>query len=113
MGRESWTGSQMGKKREWVEIIVWDAVRSRTILETERDKVADMVVQLEINDSGWKPVARYNFAHVRPHRDLVIKGKTEKTWLEGNLDEIFTFARVDIRSHWEKYLEECGYVKID
>jgi hypothetical protein len=103
----------MGKKKEWIEILAWDAVRCRTIMETDKGMVVDMVVQLEINDSGWKPIARYNFAHGRPHRDLIVRGKTIKTWLEGSLGDIFTYARVDIRSHWKQYLEECGYVKIE
>ena len=71
------------------------------------------MVQLEVNEGGWKPAVRYNFAHGKPHRDLIPKkGKKQKTWLEGrNLNEILTFAEVDIKSHWKKYLEECGYLE--
>jgi len=103
----------MAKTKEWVEIYVWDKVRGRIRMEIEKGKVVDILVQLEVNDEGWRPAIRYNFAHGTPHRDVIKKnGKKEKVWLEGReLDEILTYAEIDIRSNWKKYLKECGYIE--
>jgi hypothetical protein len=105
----------MAKKKEWTEVYVWDKVRTRIRIETEQGKIIDILVQLEINDEGWKTVIRYNFAHGKPHRDLIPKkGKKEKTWLEGRtLEEILTYAEIDMRSNWKKYLKECGYLEVE
>lgn len=105
----------MTKKKEWTEIYVWGKVRCRVRIETERGKVVNILVQLEINDEGWKPAIRYNFAHGKPHRDLIRRdGKKEKTWLEGRtLEEILTYAEIDIKSNWKRYLKECGYIETE
>ena len=105
----------MPKVKEWVEIYVWDKVRCRLKMETDLGEVIDILVQLEVNEDGWKPVIRYNYAHGKPHRDLLMKsGKKRKVWLEGRtLAEIFTYAEVDIRSNWKRYLKECGYLEIE
>ena len=107
-------GPMTGKK-EWVEVYVWDKVRCRVRVETEKGKVKDMLVQLEVNDVGWKPAIRYNFAHGRPHMDIIPKkGKKRKIWLEGReLEDILTFAEIDLRSNWRRYLKECGYIEND
>jgi len=101
----------MSRRREWAETYVWDKVRVRTIVETEKGKVTDMLVQLEINEDGWQSVVRYNFAHGTPHMDRINKdGRKEKIWLHGrSLDEILTYAGIDVGSNWRKYLKECGY----
>ena len=73
------------------------------------------VVQLEVDDKGWKPVVRYNYAHGKPHRDLIHrKGKKEKLWLDMNLKEVLNYGKKDITKNWKKYIKECGYdVEID
>jgi hypothetical protein len=105
----------MGRKREWTEIFVWDRVRLRIRVETERGAVIDMMVQLELNDEGWQPVIRYNFAHGKPHMDRMHKdGRKEKIWLEAkNLGDILSYAEVDVRSNWRKHLKECGYYETE
>ncbi|MFA5771966.1 MAG: hypothetical protein WC974_04465 [Thermoplasmata archaeon] len=105
----------MSKKKEWIEVYVWEKVRTRVMIELDKGAVVNLLVQLEINDGGWKAAVRYNFAHGKPHRDKMTRGgKKEKAWLEGrSLEEIFTYAEIDIRSHWKKYLKECGYIEDD
>lgn len=84
-------------------------------VETDKGNVTDMLVQLEMNEDGWHPVIRYNFAHGAPHMDRIHKdGRKEKVWLEGrSLDDILTYAEIDVRSHWRRHLRECGYYETE
>ncbi|MDI6708913.1 MAG: hypothetical protein QME47_07520 [Candidatus Thermoplasmatota archaeon] len=102
-------------RKEWLEWYVWNKIRMRVIIERERNKITDFVVQLEINDNGWKEAVRYNFAHGKPHRDLIHKdGKKEKVWLgDKELAEILTYAEIDIKTNWKRYLKECGWLEIE
>ncbi|MDI6887327.1 MAG: hypothetical protein QMC98_01635 [Candidatus Thermoplasmatota archaeon] len=102
-------------RKEWLEWYVWNKIRMRVIIERERNKIIDFVVQLEINDNGWKEAVRYNFAHGKPHRDLIHKdGKKEKVWLgDKELTEILTYAEIDIKTNWKRYLKECGWLEIE
>ena len=105
----------MVKRKEWIEIYVWEKVRCRVKIEIEKGEVVDMMVQLEVKETKWKPAIRYNFAHGKPHMDIMPKkGKKKKIWLEGrDLNEILTYAEIDIRSNWKRYLRECGYIETD
>ncbi len=103
----------MVRRKEWTEIYVWDKVRCRIKVETDKGQVVDMMVQLEVKEKKWKPAIRYNFAHGKPHMDIIPKtGKKKKIWLEGrDLNEILTYAEIDMRSNWKRYLKECGYLE--
>ena len=102
-------------KKEWLEWYVWNKIRTRIIIEREKGKITDIVVQLEINENGWHPVIRYNFAHGRPHRDIIYRdGKKEKTWLDyRSLEDLLTHAENDLKTNWKRYMKECGYLEIE
>lgn len=84
-------------------------------VETEKGAVSDMMVQVEVNDKGWHPAIRYNYAHGKPHLDRNYKdGRKEKIWLEHrNLDEALSYAYENVRSNWRRLLWEVGYHEID
>ena len=102
-------------KREWIEWYVWDRVRVRVLIEREKSEIINFAIQLELNESGWNEVVRYNFAHGTPHRDLIHKNKKkEKLWLyDKTLREVFDYAKKDIMTNWKKYIKECGYNETD
>jgi hypothetical protein len=114
-GSLAYTVCPMPIEKEWVEVYIWDKVRCRIKVTTEKGEVADLLVQLEVNEAGWKAAVRYNFAHGKPHMDLLPKeGKKRKIWLEGRgLAEILTYAEIDIKSNWRRYLRECGYLEAE
>jgi hypothetical protein len=45
----------MSQKSEWMQIVVWEKVQLRMRVELEKGVMTDMMVQLEINDEGWRP----------------------------------------------------------
>ena len=102
-------------RKEWLEWYVWDKVRARIIVEQERGKILDLVVQLEVNDDGWKAVVRYDLAHGKPHKDLIHKdGQREKIWFaETDLKKLLTSAELDMRKNWKTHLRECGYLEFE
>ena len=102
-------------KKEWFEWYVWDKVRVRIRIEKVKGKIIDILIQLEIFDKKWHEVIRYNYAHGKPHRDIIYKnGKKEKVWLgDKTLDEILTYAELDLKTNWKLYLKECGYIETD
>ncbi len=105
----------MVTKREWIEWYIWDKIRVRVRMEKDGAEIIDFTIQLEVNDAGWNPVVRYNYAHGTPHRDLIHKNrKKEKLWMHGKmLNEVFNYAKEDIIKNWRKYLKECGYDEIE
>ncbi len=88
---------------------------SKGPMERNNAEIIDLTVQLELNEDGWKPIVRYNYAHGIPHRDLIKKdGKKEKLWLHGKtLKEVVNYAKKDIMNNWREYLKECGYDEIE
>jgi hypothetical protein len=105
----------MGQKTEWMQIVVWEKVQLRLRVELEKGSMTDMMVQLEINDGGWRPAIRYNYAHGKPHLDKMFKdGRKEKIWMEHKtLKEAMTLGYENVKSNWRKLLWECGYHEID
>lgn len=87
----------------------------RIKIDVDKGRLMDFVVQLEVDENGWKPVVRYNYAHGRPHRDMIHRnGRKEKLWLDMNLKEVLNYGKKDITKNWKKYIKECDYdVEID
>jgi len=86
-------------------------VRLRRRHETEKGKVKEFLVQLEVKVRGtWKPVIRYDCAHGFAHADVFdIHGRSEKVRLPSHLadfNEALTYAELDVKENWKKYIEK-------
>jgi hypothetical protein len=79
--------------------------RKRHFHKTEKGKVVDFVVQLEVKVGGvWQPVIRYDCAHDFSHIDRYnIHGKQENEALQLPYAESLTLADDDIDLNWETY----------
>jgi hypothetical protein len=80
--------------------------RKRHYHKTERGRVVNFVVQLEVEVEGgeWKPVVRYDCSHKFIHRDAYnLKGRQRKEELGLTYEEALTFADEDIDENWERY----------
>jgi hypothetical protein len=87
------------------EILLGENARKRHYHSTERGKIIDFMVQLEVNVKGeWKPVIRYDRAHGYAHCDRYnLKGKKEKEEIYLPYEEVLTLADEDIDDNWEIY----------
>ena len=81
--------------------------RKRHSHKTDKGKVVDFVVQLEVRvDGTWMPVVRYDCAHDFAHVDRYnISGETLKEDLYLSYDECLTLADEDINFNWELYAD--------
>ena len=81
--------------------------RKRHFHKTEKGRVIDFVVQLEVSVGGiWKPIIRYDCAHDFAHADRYnISGEVVKEELHLSYAESLTLADEDINSNWEYYTE--------
>lgn len=81
--------------------------RKRHSHKTDKGKVVDFVVQLEVKvGNSWKPVIRYDCAHDFAHVDRYnISGETLKEDLHLSYDECLTLADEDINFNWESYAD--------
>ena len=79
--------------------------RKRHFHKTERSKVINFAVQLEVKIDGvWRPVIRYDCAHDFSLIDRYnIHGKQEKEALQLSYAESLTLADDDIDLNWETY----------
>jgi hypothetical protein len=79
--------------------------RKRHFHRTERGKVINFAVQLEVKVDGvWQPVIRYDCAHDFSHIDRYnIHGEQEKEALQLSYAESLTLADDDIDLNWETY----------
>ena len=79
--------------------------RKRHFHKTEKGKVVDFVVQLEVQVSGvWQPVIRYDCTHDFSHIDRYnIHGEQEKEALQLSYAESLTIAHDDIDLNREPY----------
>jgi len=98
----------MARERNFV--IYLDAagvVRQRTRFVTEKKRVVEFVVQLEVLHQGrWKPVIRYDGAHRFAHRDRYnLRGEQRKEALPLDFRDALTYAIADIRARWPEYVE--------
>jgi len=81
--------------------------RKRHTHKTDKGKVVDFIVQLEVKVGGiWKPVIRYDCAHDFAHVDRYnISGETLKEELHLSYAEGLTLADEDINLNWDSYKE--------
>ncbi len=83
--------------------------RLRFKIRTQKGKVVELLVQLELNTNGdWKPVVRYDNAHGIAHRDVLDpKGvlREKKSLKLGTLGEVIEFAEQDLLDRAEWYIE--------
>ena len=79
--------------------------RKRHFHKTERGKVINFVVQLEVTvDGAWQPVIRYDCAHDFSHIDRYnMHGEQAKEALQLLYAESLTLADDDIDLNWETY----------
>ena len=79
----------------------------RTSIDTEGKTVLAFVAQYETAYKGdVTPVARYDTAHGRAHRDEFDRyGATRKVWLPEHLSfaEALQEADRDLRENWQRY----------
>ena len=78
--------------------------RKRHYHKTNRGRVTNFVVQLEVEVGGeWKPVVRYDCTHSFVHRDCYnLSGAQRKEKLDLSYEEALTFADEDIDENWER-----------
>lgn len=79
--------------------------KKRHYHKTERGKVVDFMVQLEVAVKGeWKEVIRYDCTHSFVHIDRYnLEEKRKKEDLELSYEDALTLADTDINDNWEKY----------
>ena len=88
--------------------ILGEDARKRHYHKTEKSKVIDFVVQLEVKiGNEWKPVIRYDCSHDFSHIDRYnLRGEQEKEELHLSYAESLTLADEDINMNWESYKEK-------
>jgi len=79
--------------------------RKRHIHETEKGRVTNFTVQLEVLvERHWKVVVRYDFAHGIAHIDQYLPdGSKVKNELYLKISEALTLADEDIKENWKAY----------
>lgn len=88
--------------------VLGEDARKRHYHKTEKSKVIDFVVQLEVKiGNEWKPVIRYDCSHDFSHIDRYnLRGEQEKEELHLSYAESLTLADEDINMNWESYKEK-------
>lgn len=83
-------------------------VRKRHYHRTEKGKVINFVVQLEVKiEEKWKPVIRYDCSHNFAHIDRYnINGEKIKEDIYLTYEDSLTLADEDININWEFYKEK-------
>ena len=86
---------------------VWIDARIRHYHRTERGKVVQFLIQLEVEvQDSWKEVLRYDTAHGYAHVDRFnVKGKKKKERLGLSYNEALTRAERDMKQNWLIYRE--------
>ncbi len=79
--------------------------RKRYYHRTDKGKVVDFVVQLEVKVEGeWKAVIRYDCAHDFAHVDRYnMSGEKSKEAIHLSYAESLTLADEDINTNWALY----------
>jgi hypothetical protein len=79
--------------------------RKRHYHKTDRGRVVNFVVQLEVEvEAEWRPVVRYDCSHKFTHRDAYnLSGRQRKEELDLSYEQALTFADEDIDDNWEEY----------
>jgi len=86
---------------------VWIDTRIRHYHRTERGRVVEFMIQLELEvENEWRPVIRYDTAHGFVHVDrFTRRGKRTKERLSLTRGEALTRAERDIKQNWAVYRE--------
>ncbi|MBI5197119.1 MAG: hypothetical protein HZA19_00765 [Nitrospirae bacterium] len=84
-----------------------EGARKRHYHKTEKGRVIDFIVQLEVKVEGqWKPVIRYDCSHDFAHIDRYnIQGEKVKEEIHLPYEETLTLADEDINFNWEFHKE--------
>ncbi len=84
---------------------VWIDTRIRHYHRTERGRVVQFLVQLEVEvREDWREVLRYDTAHGCAHIDRFnIGGKKKKERLGLSYNEALTRAERDVKQNWSVY----------
>ena len=79
--------------------------RKRHYHKTERGRVVNFVVQLEVETEGeWKPVVRHDCSHKFVHKDSCdLRGKQRKEEIDLSYEEALAFADEDLDENLERY----------
>lgn len=91
-------------EREYI-ISYREDVRKRHYHVTEKGKILEFMVQLEVKvQDKWKEVVRYDCAHGYAHRDSYnLNGKSKKEEMRLSFNDALTSADDDIDDNWEVY----------
>ncbi len=86
-------------------------IRIRFMIDTEKGVVKDFLVQLEIYQDAWSACIRYNYAHGKPHKDILYSdGRKKKVWIDvDNLSALIDAAQRDLSENFYQYIRETGY----
>lgn len=82
------------------------------MVETEKGVVKNFLVQLEaLHERAWRVCIRYNYAHGRPHIDLLYAdSRKRKKWLRDvDLGGLIDRAQKDLSENFDTYLGQMGY----
>ena len=82
-----------------------EGARKRHYHESDKGRLADFVVQLEVVvDDRWNPVVRYDSAHGFSHVDRYYRdGRKTKKALHLEFDDALVLADEDIKDNWKRY----------
>lgn len=88
-------------------IILGEGVRKRHRHLTERGKIIEFMVQLELfHKEIWKTILRFDTAHGFVHVDLYnLNGEQKKKPLDLTFEEALIYADSEINENWENYVE--------
>jgi len=81
------------------------------MIDVEKGVVKDFLVQLEVYQGQWRPCIRYNYAHGRPHKDVLYRdGRKRKIWIDvDNVSALIDDVQRDLRENFHQYIKETGY----
>jgi hypothetical protein len=99
----------MGKKEYVYYFTPERKDRFRYYHDLVQGKIVRFVIQYEAYINGkWHPIARYDTAHGRPHKDILHPdGSQEKIEFRGySENEVLTFGERDIKANWQRYRGE-------
>lgn len=86
-------------------VVLDDGIRKRHHHKTEKGRVVNFAVQLEVRvREKWRVVIRYDCSHGFSHVDQYdIMGNGTKKVLDLTFDSALTFGDWDINENWRKY----------
>jgi hypothetical protein len=93
--------------KEYLILLDVDA-RKRHTHRTEKGKIVEFVVQLEVRSGpSWKTVIRYDCAHDFAHKDCYNnRDICRKINIQLNYEDALIFADEDINENWQIYREK-------